>query len=239
MRFYRDRPDIVTQGRWCFCPPGAGLVPMPHAFGSEIWDDDKDLRPPAIGEVGRVTQWSAGIPNSRLKGNHHCGTPDEWRNGLTYANRVNIPRDCAGVPLCCGAKGTRCSTIGLFASSRVQDRSRSFVGLTASAMIGPRSRSFIGLAASSRIPLGPRSFIGLAASAVVSRVRRSAIGLFASAEVENRSRSFVGLAASARIFVPTHTTPATIGLTGEAVIDNGDKRQYSFVGLSATATIGS
>jgi len=101
MRLFRDRPDVLTEGQWYFCPDGAVSVPFPHSFGSRVWDPDsyKDVDPP-LGEVGPQGPLVDGIPNPRLTGAHFCGAPEVWRNGVPFGTPP-LPVWPDGIPICC------------------------------------------------------------------------------------------------------------------------------------------
>jgi hypothetical protein len=103
MALYRDRPDVLTDGAWHFCPPGAKPVPYLHAFGSSNWDPDGRFDPP-VGELGTGSHpWSNGNRNPRLLGQNVCGTQEQWEKGSLFASKGTPPVAVDGVPLCCVA----------------------------------------------------------------------------------------------------------------------------------------
>jgi hypothetical protein len=101
MRLYRDRPDILTRGRWHFCQPGAKVIPYFHAFGSFVWDWQRPYLSPPLGEIPPSQGYSKGNRNKRLTGNHFCGDQSAWEQGILYADRTKLAVDSQGVPLCC------------------------------------------------------------------------------------------------------------------------------------------
>ena len=81
MRLYSDRPDILTPGRWHFCPPGAIVAP-PSVFFSRRWDDHV-YGDDALGEVQqRYYRYYEGVTDPRLTGTHYCGDPSVWLEGI-------------------------------------------------------------------------------------------------------------------------------------------------------------
>jgi hypothetical protein len=103
MRLYSDRPDVLTDGAWHFCEPGAKLAPMPHIFGSQIWTPKNMAIDPAVGEVLGRGPWFNGKPDSRYVGEHSCGSADVWLNGIPYADRPGLELEADGTPTCCHA----------------------------------------------------------------------------------------------------------------------------------------
>ena len=102
MRLYSDRPDILTPGRWHFCPPGAIVAP-PSVFFSRRWDDHV-YGDDALGEVQqRYYRYYEGVTDPRLTGTHYCGDPSVWLEGIPYAARPGLELDATGMPLCCSA----------------------------------------------------------------------------------------------------------------------------------------
>lgn len=102
MRLFRDRPDILTEGRWYWCPPGAIALPFLHAFGGHNWDyDGFDYTDTTIGEVDRIPGYANGIPNPRYTGQRWCGSQEVWARGALFAARGTPAADADGVPFCC------------------------------------------------------------------------------------------------------------------------------------------
>lgn len=101
MALYRDRPDVLTEGRWHFCPPGAKPVPYLHLFGSSNYDPDGRFDP-QVGEVGTGSHpWSNGSSNPRLLGQNTCGSAEQWMTGSVFISQGTPAVDADGVPLCC------------------------------------------------------------------------------------------------------------------------------------------
>lgn len=103
MRLYPDRPDVLVRGSWHFCEPGARVIPFPHAFGSQIWDAKGQDGDPRIGEVRGFDGYSKGAAVPRFVGQHFCGSPAVWSNGIPYANRPGLTIEPDGTPTCCHA----------------------------------------------------------------------------------------------------------------------------------------
>lgn len=98
MRLYKDRPDILTPGRWRFCPPGAIVTPTSVFFARR--NDLDDTGDYALGEVyQRNYSWSNGKTQGRLTGLNYCGSSDVWLNGNLFGE--TLPLDQGGIPLCC------------------------------------------------------------------------------------------------------------------------------------------
>lgn len=103
MRLYPDRPDILTAGRWYFCPDGAKDIPYNHRFASSVWDPGGFDPPTDLGEVLPRGPWTNGVAPSWATGQHFCGARDVWERGLPYADRPGLLLDAQGRPQCCAA----------------------------------------------------------------------------------------------------------------------------------------
>ena len=101
MRLYRDRPDILTRGRWHWCPPGAKPIPYFHVFGSFNQDTYREILDPPIGEVPRKMGRSRGNSSPRFTGQNWCGSEELWTKGSLYAQRGTPAVDNEGIPVCC------------------------------------------------------------------------------------------------------------------------------------------
>lgn len=101
MRLYKDRPDVLTPGRWYFCAPGARVIPFRHSFGSMNWDGKGEDRDPEVGEVRPRGKWCNGRADVAYDGQHYCGSADVWLNGISYADRPGLEVNEDGIPLCC------------------------------------------------------------------------------------------------------------------------------------------
>jgi hypothetical protein len=102
-RLYNDRPDVLVPGRWHFCPPGAKLAQMPHIFGSQVWTPKNMEIDPPLGEVLGRGPWFDGKPDSRFVGQHFCGSPRVWLEGIPFADRPGLVLEPDGTPACCHA----------------------------------------------------------------------------------------------------------------------------------------
>ncbi len=104
MRLYPDRPDVLTPGRWYFCPPGALVVNRLIAAASSRWDFYGAPAVTGVGEVTPVGEWVNGRCPPQFQGRHYCGTADAWLHGIPYADRPGLDLDGDNVPLCCRSK---------------------------------------------------------------------------------------------------------------------------------------
>lgn len=104
MALYRDRPDILTPGRWRWCHEDAEAVPHPHAFGSLRWGDQGVEEYHDLGEQPGEKPYDKGRPDPRKLGKHFCGSAFAWANGDLFADRGTLPADAVGLPHCCEAK---------------------------------------------------------------------------------------------------------------------------------------
>lgn len=105
MRIYRDRPDVLVPGRWCFCHSGAIVVPFAHAFGPSIWAPNYEEREPD--EIGEVEQgeWCDGSRPPGWTGKRFCGTEREWQQGGLFSAVGDTDFSPLGLPKCCWKKG--------------------------------------------------------------------------------------------------------------------------------------
>jgi hypothetical protein len=125
MRMYADRPDVLVDGQWYWCPVGAKPLPFFHTYGSRIWDPKGFDVPDHVGEIARTIPWTSGASNPRLKGDHFCGSAEVWQDGPLYSERGNLPVDSQGIPLCCGLPPpiSDCLQTNLFADILISDGS--------------------------------------------------------------------------------------------------------------------
>lgn len=101
MRLFKDRPDVLTPGRWLWCPPGAKLIPYYHVFGTNYQESTQHKIDPPVGEVPVRLGWSDGKASPRYTGQHWCGNEDVWTHGALYSQRGTPSVDADGVPPCC------------------------------------------------------------------------------------------------------------------------------------------
>lgn len=113
MRLYRDRPDVLTWGRWHWCPAGAIVVPFTHPFCSRYWDPDGWENDGLLGEVTEPHEYYKGNSHPRLLGRRVCGSQDVWENGSLFSMQgtpiVDTDPDMIGtyadgIPRCCRRK---------------------------------------------------------------------------------------------------------------------------------------
>ena len=108
-RLFRDRPDVITRGRYYFSPIGTLPYPGFHLLGSQTWLD-KNLDPVVpLGEVIGPTQWSNGAGPAKIIPSVRVGSKDCISNGEEYKNRISLPLTTDGVPSTCFAQTNRLS----------------------------------------------------------------------------------------------------------------------------------
>jgi hypothetical protein len=92
LRPYKDSVEEVWI-RWFFLPPGTPFLPFEHRFTSANWLADRELPWPIPGEVqGAPRIWIAGErPEGIPPGEHYCGTPEQWRDGPSIADKDDGP----------------------------------------------------------------------------------------------------------------------------------------------------
>lgn len=84
MRFFPNRPDIVTRVRWFFTLPGAKDFPGHTRFGSGIWTDDKQNWP-GLGEVlGAPRPWNNGQAPLGYTGEFFLGNLEDFVSGTPW-----------------------------------------------------------------------------------------------------------------------------------------------------------
>lgn len=102
MRLFRDRPDVLVAGRWCWCPPDAVPIPYFHRFGSMHFDyDGFELGADQVGEVEVIPGYTSGVANARYTGQRWCGAKDVWTDGADFDAQGTPTADPDGVPICC------------------------------------------------------------------------------------------------------------------------------------------
>lgn len=101
MRLYPDRPDILVEGKWCFCAPGARAVPYGHPFTPSVWDANQEqLDDGLVGEVSR-DGWYNGVRPEGWIGRRVCGDASAWRHGVDWDGSSPLPVGVDGLPSCC------------------------------------------------------------------------------------------------------------------------------------------
>lgn len=102
MRLFRDRPDVLTEGRWYWCSEDAIPIPFMSKFVSSKWDSDGIATDPMqLGEVEIIPGYTSGVANARYTGQRFCGAQEVWENGALFAQQGTPLTDEDGVPLCC------------------------------------------------------------------------------------------------------------------------------------------
>jgi hypothetical protein len=105
-RFFKDRPDIVSDITWYFCPPGAKILDGPHRFGSLNWLREKGTDSP-IGEVpGLKRKWVNGQTPAGATGQKSCGQFDDYYFGVDYDKNADYPIE-NGLKACCAVPRIR------------------------------------------------------------------------------------------------------------------------------------
>jgi len=148
MRLYRERPDILTPGRWHWSPPGAVMVPFPHAFASQYWDEETAHVNPSVGEVKGNLGGCNGFAEERYTGQNVCGSEFIWQHGSLYAQLGTPEVDDDGIPVCCQAVAPGPGGVDLGGDA-------GFIFLKPGAVLGDRSREVI--KPSAAILLGDRT----------------------------------------------------------------------------------
>jgi len=100
-RMCGDDSTILTPGSWRWCLPGAKVLPIPHSFGSSNWDDYRVRQDYPLGEQRGRHRYNKGKPDPRQLGDHYCGTPEAWLNGIPAAARPGLELGPEGIPICC------------------------------------------------------------------------------------------------------------------------------------------
>jgi hypothetical protein len=101
-RLFKDRPDVLVDGQWHLCPPGAIPYPGFHAFGAVNWDSNEfDQVEPSIGMARPKLGMVPRVPEPGYSGTRWCGSPDAWLHGDLYAQRGSLALDSRGRPACC------------------------------------------------------------------------------------------------------------------------------------------
>ena len=96
MQFFPDSPKAVPV-RWFFCKKGAQPLPFPTVFGSRNWNHDLGT-PSVLGEVlGSKRTYDRGTNFGDLPGDHHCGTADQFYNGVPIGQQPYPSDGCCDV----------------------------------------------------------------------------------------------------------------------------------------------
>lgn len=96
VRFFKDRPDILTPIIWYFTDR-TDWIAWPHKFGSHNWDEYHPVDGCPVGEVGGNGTYSNGKrPPEAVDGPHPCGTPQQWAEGALFADAQVNPCQCGG-----------------------------------------------------------------------------------------------------------------------------------------------
>lgn len=100
MRFFSDQPTTQTKVLWYFVDDFTPFFPYRTVFNSANWDNDKGIHHP-LGEVrGASRPWRSGMPPGLYTGDHFCGTPAMFMQGVPVP--IPVIRLNNGQPVCCG-----------------------------------------------------------------------------------------------------------------------------------------
>lgn len=102
MRFYSDRPDVLTDVRWFFTEDDAPWVGVPNVFNSRVWYDGQPDAWPQLGEVeGEPRRWANGqAPASMQLERCELSFPS-WLEGVPFSQAGIAPVAPSGVLFCC------------------------------------------------------------------------------------------------------------------------------------------
>ncbi len=107
-RLFRDRPDIITPGRWVRVPWDTPHYPGPHWYGSRDWTSDERDPWPELGEVeGNVRLWDGGAPAGALAPPVLIGRPDCIEKGDRWPLPVLSRNFATGWDSRCYPRGSR------------------------------------------------------------------------------------------------------------------------------------
>jgi hypothetical protein len=103
MRFFPDRPDVLTTVDWYFTDdtaatgnPGIAWIGTPNVFNSRNWYKGT-INWPMLGEVeGSPRTWRDGSFPVAMNGGGRVGEPDVWDNGVPFNQAV--PDSPCGAP---------------------------------------------------------------------------------------------------------------------------------------------
>jgi hypothetical protein len=138
MRLFSDRPDVLTDGQWFWCPDGAKPIPFMNRFVSQSQDYKHLEGSPAVGEYRGRGAWLNGACPPQYTGTHFCGEVEAWQNGILYADRPGLPIGEDGYPSCCPHLPMHGAELGLQGSAPVYQfvNAKAKIGLKATAMAG-------------------------------------------------------------------------------------------------------
>ena len=88
MRFFPDRPDVLTPVEWFWADADAPWLPFPNTFTSRNWANK--LEPwPVLGEVqGAPRPWRSGKTRRFELNRSPCGEPGWFVDGVPFAARA-------------------------------------------------------------------------------------------------------------------------------------------------------
>lgn len=103
-RFFVNRPDLTTNGRYFEVSPDTPFLPFPHLFGSMRWMRGEILDDPPLGElVDQSFPYDKGAPPVRSPRVQYCGDPLSFSTGETWPQKP-ARSGIVGIPQCCYAR---------------------------------------------------------------------------------------------------------------------------------------
>jgi hypothetical protein len=101
MRFYPDRPDVLTRVQWFFVSPTTPFLEADNVFTSRNWADAADFWPD-LGEVqGYKRPWRNGSPPAVAPQVDSCGSVHAFAEGVPFAERGTRLYRSDGQLVCC------------------------------------------------------------------------------------------------------------------------------------------
>jgi len=101
-RFYKNRPDIITSGRFYFAHPDAPCLPYPHDFYSATWTVGDERDPLSTGPIQEPPgAWNQGELDISFPPGTPFGTWSQFAEELTFPEEINGSQLRAGIPTSC------------------------------------------------------------------------------------------------------------------------------------------
>lgn len=99
MRYVADDPSITVPATWYFCKPGAKVFPLPHRYGSGVWDT-KHPSPSILGfDDTQKRVYYQGDPLNSSDGTDYAGPAYAFMYGQQPSD--TLARATDGTPLEC------------------------------------------------------------------------------------------------------------------------------------------
>jgi len=101
-RFFKNRPDVITSGRFYFADDQANPLPYYHDFYSSTWTKGDEYAADATGPIQeQVGPWNAGDLDISFPPGIPYGDADQFSGELSYPDDTNNSRLRAGIPEAC------------------------------------------------------------------------------------------------------------------------------------------